>query len=86
MRVFWDDRTLDQDINSCVGCEDYVDGKCISKGRCGVDPCAGCVDYIDGECIGGKEYERKCMLEGIARMISEVKKVLAEKSSKQKEG
>lgn len=64
MRDFWDDRTFEQDIDSCVGCEDYV----------------------DGECVGGREYERKCMMINIARMTSELKKVLAEKLSKQKEG
>lgn len=77
MRDFWDDRTLERDIDPCVGCEDYVDGKCISKGGCGVDPCAGCVDYLDGECIGGKEYERKCMMEEIAIMVRELASVLA---------
>lgn len=76
MRDFWDDRTLEQDVDPCVGCEDYVDGKCISKGGCGVDPCAGCVDYVDGECIGGKEYERKCMMELIAIMVRELASVL----------
>lgn len=86
MRDFWDDRTFEQDIDSCVGCEDYVDGKCISKGGCGVHSCAGCVDYVDGECVGGREYERKCMMKEIAWMTSELKKVLAEKLSKQKEG
>lgn len=34
MSDFWDDRTLEQDIDACVGCEDCVGGKCISKGGC----------------------------------------------------
>lgn len=32
---FWDDRTLDLDINPCKGCEDYQNGECASDGGCG---------------------------------------------------
>ena len=32
---FWDDRTYELDINPCSGCQDYVDGECVSKGGCG---------------------------------------------------
>lgn len=36
---WWDDRTV-EDYNSeishpCYGCEDFVDGECISNGGCG---------------------------------------------------
>jgi len=32
---FWDDRTYCTDeYNPCEGCEDFVDGGCISNGAC----------------------------------------------------
>lgn len=32
---WWDDRTIEQDINPCSDCKDYQNGKCISNGECG---------------------------------------------------
>lgn len=34
---WWDDRTEFIDINPCKGCEDYVNGECVSNGGCGGD-------------------------------------------------
>ncbi len=33
----WDDiyNEIDENIHPCKGCEDYVNGECISKGGCG---------------------------------------------------
>ena len=57
----WDDRykEIDENIHPCKGCEDYIDGECISKGGCGNCVHLSCVDrytevsqYCNGDMRG----------------------------------